>query len=230
MVGLLTFAVLFILLRIGNLKGAHKGLLLALLIAAVLLNLDKINVERYQTLTNLEDDYNLEGEGGRWDIWTKAVHILARRPFTGVGANNFPMAMGNYRLEVGVVPKWQNAHNAVVQILVEIGVIGGAFWVLLVIATAKTFWQFRTGSNNSKDDPISLWASLLFVGFIAQFVSSLFLSMGYSTYYTLFVAIATAFPQIAGTSLVTKTGGATTRRNVEHSVRMVTRVARAPRW
>jgi O-antigen ligase len=181
-------------LRIGHVKGVYKGVLLALLIGATLLNLDKINVERYETLTNLENDYNLE-EGGRWDVWKKGFIILAGRPLTGVGPGNFGMAIGNYRRDEGEFPKWQAAHSSFVQVLVEVGVIGGGIWLTLLWSTAGTFWRLRKRAD--PDGEMAIWAGALFIGFVAQMISSAFLSMGYSIYYTLFFAIAVSLRHIA---------------------------------
>jgi O-antigen ligase len=195
MLGIVVFVLLFIIVRVGNLKAAHKALLLMLLVGAAVVNADKINFERYRTLTNLETDYNME-EGGRWDTWKKGLTILAGRPLTGVGADNFPMAIGNYRQALGVLPKWQAAHNSFIQVLVEVGVIGGILWLMLVTTTAKTFWRLRHRPSSSGRGEIAVWAGVLFVGFVAQLVSSLFISMGYSVFFTVFFAVAVALKQI----------------------------------
>jgi O-antigen ligase len=205
MLGILTFVLLFVTLRIGRLKAIHKGLLLAALAVAVVLNADKINTERYLTLTNLENDYNLE-EGGRWDVWKQGLTILMRRPLTGVGPNNFAMAIGYYRQEQGVLPKWQAPHNSVIQVLVEVGVIGGVLWLILLSSTAKTFWRLRQHDDPSGNRDVAVWGGVLFVGFVAQLVSSVFLTMGYSIFFTLFLAISVSLQQIAAAS----DGGAAT--------------------
>jgi O-antigen ligase len=194
LIGILTFVALFLMLRMGRVKGIHKGVLLALLMGTALLNVDKINIERYQTLTNLEGDYNLE-EGGRWDVWKTGLTILAYRPLTGVGAGNFGMALGNYRRDEGELPKWQAAHSSFVQVLVELGVVGGTLWVLLLASTAGTFWRLRI--RDDPQDEVAIWSGALFMGFVAQVISSLFLSMGYSVYFTLFVAISVALKRLA---------------------------------
>jgi O-antigen ligase len=196
LLGILTFGLLFLALRSGRVKAFHKGLLLALLVAATLLNADKINVERYQTLTNLENDYNLE-EGGRWDVWKTGLIILMGRPLTGVGANNFAMAIGNYRLEQGVLPKWQAPHNSLVQVMVEIGIVGGCLWFFLVVMAAKTFWSIRKQHHANQE--LKVWTTVLFIGFVSQFVSSLFLTMGYSIFLTLFLAVSVSLRLIAAT-------------------------------
>jgi O-antigen ligase len=199
MLGILTFVVLFASLRIGRVKGRHKVAVLAGLVLVAVLNVDKINVERYQTLTSLENDYNME-EGGRWDTWKKGLIILIGRPLTGVGAGNFSMAIGNYRAVEGVLPKWQTAHNSFIQVLVETGVIGGALWLMLVYSAAGTFWCLRKRDGPAAHGELATWASLLFVGFIAQLVSSMFISMGYSVFFTLFFAVAVALRRIGNAS------------------------------
>jgi O-antigen ligase len=198
MLGIVTFVVLFLVLRIGRMKTAQKAGLLAALTVIALLNIDKINVERYETITNLENDYNLE-EGGRWDTWKKGLIILMGRPLTGVGVNNFGMAIGNYRRDEGVLPKWQAAHSSVVQVVVEVGVIGGTLWILLVVGTAMTFWRLRRWTARPGLEYLPTVGGVLFVGFIAQLVSSSFLSMGYSVFFTVFFALSVSLKQIMAT-------------------------------
>jgi O-antigen ligase len=225
MIGILTFVLLFLTLRIGRLKTLHKGILLALLVTAAVLNVDKINVERYQTLTNLEGDYNLE-EGGRWDVWKTGLVILMGRPLTGVGANNFAMAIGNYRQEQGVLPKWQAAHSSFIQILVETGVIGGILWIMLIASTAATFWRIRKRDDLSENREVPVWAGVLFVGFVAQVVSSLFLSTGYSVFFTLFFAVSASLRRIAAVPVAAEATAARVSRSMRGPIRVTSESSR----
>jgi O-antigen ligase len=200
MLGIVTFVLLFVTLRTGRVRIVHKAILLALVIGAAALNADKINFDRYRTLTNLEDDYNLE-EGGRWDVWKTGAQILLEYPLTGVGAGNFGMAIGNRRMALGETPRWQAPHNSVVQVFVELGVVSGALWVMLVGSTVRTLWRLRKQDHSANADParseVAVWSNLLLIGFVAQFVCSLFLSMGYSVFFPLFFAAAVVLSRIS---------------------------------
>jgi O-antigen ligase len=110
------------------------------------------------------------------------------------------MAIGYYRRDLGVLPKWQTAHNSFIQVLVETGVIGGALWLMLVYATARTFWWLRKRNGPAADSELATWAGVLFAGFIAQLVPSMFISMGYSVFFTLFFAVAVALKRIGDAS------------------------------
>jgi O-antigen ligase len=198
LLGLLTFVSLFLWLRLGSVKAIHKGALLVLLVFAAVLNSDKIDVERYLTLTDLENDYNLSEEWGRKDVWKSGLLIFLRDPLTGVGAENFGRAIGDYRQERGLLPKWQAPHNSFVQIIVEIGIFGAVAFGLLISSSLKTFSRVRRTKDPTGVDETPLWGGALFIGFVAQLVSAFFLTMGYSIFFTLFFAISASLRQIAG--------------------------------
>ena len=198
LLGYLTFVLLFLNLRIGILKPIHKILLLAVVAGALVMNADKINTDRFWTLTNIQSDYNYAEEWGRTDVWKNGFVMFLQDPLTGVGANNFSMAIARRRESFGLLPKWQAPHNSFVQILTEIGIVGFVAWVMLLYASAKTFWQVRKGRGGAESGELAVWAGVLFAGFIAQLVSASFLTMGYSIFFTVFFAIAVALRQISG--------------------------------
>jgi O-antigen ligase len=198
MLGLLTFILLFLSLRLGSVTAVHKTALLAVLVVAALLNIEKINVERYLTLTNLGEDYNLSDEWGRKDVWKNGLLIFLRDPLTGVGPNNFAQAIGESRKARGLVEKWQAPHNSFVQILVETGIFGAVAFGLLISACLRTFWRLHHLKDPTGTDELPLWGGALFVGFVGQLVSAFFLTMGYSVFFTLFFAISTSLRLIAG--------------------------------
>jgi len=141
------------------------------------------------------------GEWGRKDVWTNGVAMFFKDPLTGVGAGNFAMAIGRRRLEQGLIEKWQAPHNAFVQILTEVGIVGIVTFVMLVTASLKTFWRLRRRHVGEGDRELALCGGLLFAGFMAVVVTASFLSMGYSLYFTLYFAAAVALRQIGAAEL-----------------------------
>jgi O-antigen ligase len=200
LLGYLTFLLLFLNLRIGVLKPIHKILLLTAAGIAIIWNADKINTERFMTLTSIQSDYNYAEEWGRTDVWKNGIILFLMDPLTGVGANNFGMAIGNRRDSLGLLPKWQAPHNSFIQILTEIGIVGFVAWVLLLKAAAVTFWRLRRSEASSPNAELSVWAGVLFAGFIAQLLSASFLTMGYSIFFTVYFALSVALRRIAETS------------------------------
>jgi O-antigen ligase len=196
--GFLAFALLFFMLRMGPVKKAHKAGLLVVLTGLIMLNADKINVERYLTMTDLSEDYNLTDEFGRKQLWTKGAEIFARDPLTGVGVGNFAMAIGHQRLAENLVPKWQEAHNSYLQVATEVGIFGIGTFCYLILLSLRTLNRLRKRAEVSgitKD--VSVVAAMLLAGSGGLLVGAFFLTMGYSLFFALFFASTAALKNIA---------------------------------
>ncbi len=65
--------------------------------------------------------------------WAAAARMVAAHPLTGVGAGNYPVAYHLY-----AVPRWQlplgHAHNLYLNMMAELGIIGGSLYLASVIA------------------------------------------------------------------------------------------------
>jgi O-antigen ligase len=84
--------------------------------------------DRYATLLDPQSDYNVTAtREGRVAVWKRGLESLAQRPW-GVGVGAYPMA------EMGNSGYWRTAHNSILELSVELGVVGGALFVLL-------FWR-----------------------------------------------------------------------------------------
>lgn len=215
LLGLLTFLLLFLMLRIPRLGKSFKTVMMIALVVAAMLNADKINIDRYMTLTSLEGDYNFE-EGGRSDIWKRGVRLFFQYPITGVGVNGFPAAIGGQRLADGAFPKWQTAHSAYIQVLTETGVFGSISFLLLITTSLATFNRLRRRGGSSPDRDFGMLPGLLLIGFAAQLVSAAFLSQAYSMFFTLTFALSAAMNRIA--SSVEPTAPVTAPHSGEHRV------------
>jgi O-antigen ligase len=163
---------------------------------------ERINVERYMTIVNLESDYNVESEFGRMQIWERAISFTIEYPLTGVGVQCFPMALGYSRTELGLIPKWQAAHNAFLQISAETGLVGSALFVFLTIKSLISFFRIskiKAFSNSSRE--IKVLSGLMLLAFIGHITAAFFLSQGYSIFFTMFFAMAVSIKKIAAESL-----------------------------
>ena len=190
LLGLLTFLVLFLLLRVHRVKKIFKIAMLVALLGGAYANLDKLNLDRYQTLGSLENDYNM-AEGGRVDNWKRGLRLLAERPITGVGVGSFAAAVGWQRAaEPNASKKWASAHSAYIEVLTETGVIGGGAFFLLIFGVIGTLNRVRR--STTVDPELSLLAGLLLAGFGSQLVAATFLSQGYSMFFTVAFAMAAA--------------------------------------
>lgn len=192
--GLVAFGAMFLLLLVsgvGGLKLKHKVLSVMLLGAVLLFLGDKVNTERYLTLSEIGSDYNIDDEFGRMVIWERGLDMILANPLTGVGVDCFAMALGYMRESLGLIPKWQVAHNSLVQVAAEIGVVGFVLFVVINLKSLATFARtskLAVVSEESRD--LRFLATMMLLGFVGHFVAANFLTQGYSIYFTLFFALA----------------------------------------
>jgi O-antigen ligase len=202
-----TFVLHFLGLRVHKVGKPFKVLLLVGLLAGAYMNLDKLNLERYETLGSLEEDYNF-GEGGRVDNWTRGLRLVAERPLTGVGVASFAAAVGWQRKAENMSTKWSAAHSVYIEILTETGVIGGGAYFLLIFGALRTFDRLRRSSTAFPDPELGILPGLLLVGLGAQMVAGAFLSQAYSMFFTLTFAMSAALNRIAAQTQTTPVGQA----------------------
>jgi O-antigen ligase len=198
LLGLLTFLLLFLFVRVPGFGKPAKTIMVVAVIVLAAANANKINIERYLTLTSLEGDYNFE-EMGREDIWKRGLRLFLEHPLTGVGVNSFSPAIGTQRAADGVIPRWQEAHNAYVQILAETGIFGATTFLLLVIGCIKTYIRLRRSRSSFTEPDFAALPGVLLIGFIAQLVTATFLSQGYSMFFTMSFAMSAVLNRIAPT-------------------------------
>jgi O-antigen ligase len=196
LLGLVIFFLLFLWIRVPTVGKSFKAIVAAAILVAVVVNTDKLNLDRYRTLTSIEDDYNFE-EFGRADIWERAIRLFLARPLTGVGVNGFPAAIGTMRQDEKLLPRWQTAHNSYLLILTETGIIGGGAFVLLIFTGLKTFNRGRRAGSSFENTDLASLSGLLLIGFIAQLVAAMFLSQAYSMFFTLAFALSGALNRMA---------------------------------
>ena len=167
--------------------------MLVILIVAVTTNLDKIDTDRFSSLLNPKDDYNITAEEGRIAIWTRGIRVTLSHPFTGVGVECFPMAVAQQRIEEGVAEtkKWQAPHNSYVQVSTEMGVVGFLVLLVMIVNALLIFTRYaRSKRIESGSHSLVLMSQVMLLGFSGHVVTAFFLSMGYSFLFTLFFAFS----------------------------------------
>jgi len=203
LIGLTTFLVLFLILRIPSVSGSRKIIILSVLVVGALININKINVDRYRTMFSLEEDYNTTEDQGRVAVWKRGLAIFADHPVTGVGVSRFLEAIGTMRRGDGnVPPRWQAAHNSYIQILAETGIFGGALFVLMMIQCLKILNRLTRAPKGTpfaspEMEPLRVMAPILFSGLVAYAVTAFFLSYGYSVQFPLWFGVAASLVRIA---------------------------------
>lgn len=200
LLGLASVLLILLLTRSGGISRGQKVLLLLLLASAGFLLQDKINIERYLTLTDISSDYNASAEGGRIDLWTAAVDLSLANPITGVGVDCFSFAHWQSRVLAGEsYLRYHAVHNSYLQVAAEVGLIGLAVYLLICLRSIATFWRIsrmQTQTRTPESREMAALGGLMLLGFVGLLVSGFFLSQGYSIFSTLYFAFAAAMQRI----------------------------------
>lgn len=199
--GIIAFGAVLLMLLLMRTTGVgigRKMLLLMLLASSWFLVKDKIDVERYLTLSDLSSDYNMTSEGGRIELWKEALDLSLAHPITGVGVGSFAFANDRARrLDGESYLRWQAVHNSYLQVAAEVGLIGFAVFVLIHLRSLCTFLRFSRAPPQSSEAPeIAALSGFMLLGFTGLMVSGFFLSQGYSIFSTLYFALAASLERL----------------------------------
>jgi O-antigen ligase len=227
--GLLAFGTVLLIVLLTTIEGVSKGnkiFFVVILATTVFLIRDKIDMERYLTLSDISSDYNVTDVGGRLEIWQQSMELIRTNPITGVGFDCFAFAVSYVRELAGEsYLRWQPVHNSYLQIASEIGLIGFGIFVLINLRTFFTFLHIggvQTQQASRETSEMSALGSLMLLGFTGLSVSGLFLTQGYSIFSTLYFALAAVMGRLQvgiGTrSTNDAVNGATIEADSRHAV------------
>lgn len=192
-IGLVTVFFLLFFTNFGGLKKTYKAILIIALLLIFVSSANKFNTERFQSILDLSNDYNITAKMGRLDIWKSGLNLLQSNPLTGVGVNCFAFALGYKRAAEGEIPRWQAAHNSFIQISVETGVIGFFVFISLILGCLKTFSRCRRMKTDEAFSDLTQFRScggLLQIAFIGHLICAFFLTQAYSPLLTLFFSLS----------------------------------------
>lgn len=133
---------------------AGGGLLLVVLVGAATLVLVATNLLTRLLLTPMEvasGDF-----GGRAPIWEAGMAVFRQRPVLGHGSGTFMPAVEPFFAE-GEVPI--AAHNAFIQLGVELGLVGVAIYTAILVVAAVAIYRQHTRYR-------ALWVSLFAILFV----------------------------------------------------------------
>ncbi len=160
---------------------------------AILLTMP-INLERYKTLLEPQQDYNVSEETGRIAVWKIGIRAMLENPITGTGVATFAEAVGRDRTRRDIgVRTWQAPHNMAVQIGTETGLIGLALFLLMSLNVFRIFGKVHA---NSASQGLIRISEMGRAGFFGLFVSGMFLSQAYSFYWAFYVVLSAAVNRI----------------------------------
>ena len=190
-VGLIAVFVMIFFSKSNILRKSHKIALVAAIFIVFISYGKNIDVDRYMSITNIENDYNVTDEFGRIAIWKQAIGITLSHPITGVGVYCFPEAIGVDRENSGMIPRWQVTHNSYLQVSSEVGLIGFVIFISIIIGCIKNFSYFSKLEISSVEvNEIKTISGLLRTGLIGTVIIAFFLSQAYSILFTLYFAFS----------------------------------------
>ena len=88
----------------------------------------------------------LSGAGNRYDYWRIAWHVFTGHPAVGVGAGGYTVAYYRQRRTTEAI---ENPHSIELELLAELGLIGGAMLVALITAVVLAARRWQTAAKRS---------------------------------------------------------------------------------
>jgi O-antigen ligase len=193
---------LFVMLMARSVKARWRIGVIAAATAFVLALAPPSYWEFMRTLMKPEDDYNWAGnaDGGRVELWKRGVGYMIEKPLLGSGALSYPAREGTSplarkRAAEGRGFGWLVAHNAFVEIGVELGIPALVCFVMVLF---KSIAALRRAARNARAPaPLRQIADFLTASILAYCMGSIFLSSQYWSFLYVLVALAGATATIA---------------------------------
>ena len=117
--------------------------------------------EIFESFTNQGSDIS----NGRYVYWLYAIEMFATNPLFGIGwlgfrFNSNSLILGTNTGNIGYV----DAHNVYIQLLCEVGVVGGIFVLLVfihfLVSTFKTYKKFEAKMDSNQVQILAISAAL----------------------------------------------------------------------
>ncbi len=141
---------------------------------------------------------------GRADLWSVATGMIGDHPILGVGAGNFTLVAPEYATETinlpdvhVVVDRPHVAHNTYLGVFSELGVIGLAAFVLLVVGSLGLAWRSEKLFRTVRDRELQMVSRALIVGLVGMLTAFVFLSGQYEKQLWLLLGLAVALHAVA---------------------------------
>jgi O-antigen ligase len=152
------------------------------------------SVARAQSMTHATE-YTVGSFSARQIMWTATGRLIAQHPVAGVGAGAWEVAIPLYQEDGTQLETDYYAHNEILQLLAEYGLVGWIFLLALVTYLLRAAWRTWTLRQHEVHDEAVLRATAL-AGMLALLIVS---SAGFpwrlastGALFALFMAILTA--------------------------------------
>lgn len=193
-IALMAVLAFFLFNRSASFRISVVSKVAVVLLAITALQFIDLDLGRFRTIISYQDDYNTTSEEGRIAIWKRGITMMVTHPLTGIGFNRFPEGLGRDREARGLdSAKWQTAHNSLVQIGAETGILGFILFLLLSLNAYRIFAATAKSGNGSQ---LAKLGELAQAGFIGHFIAAMFLSQAYSVYWAFYITLSAVFSGI----------------------------------
>jgi O-antigen ligase len=125
----------------------------------------------------------VEGASGRLDLWTVGLRMIEDNPVHGVGVGNFPTSAIHYLLEPGtiehhnlIVDTPQVAHNAYLEVLAELGLVGLVLFVSVLAFSVVCALRAARAFERQGDRRMEAVTRAVLVALLGILASSFFIS------------------------------------------------------
>ena len=149
-----------------------------LLVAGAALAFSLTDVHFWTRMNTLTDRQVLAKDAAtvsRTKIWKASLKIVADHP-QGIGPGNFPRVIGSYNARYYN----RSSHNTFLVCLTEYGVLGGAIFLMMALASLR-FIQLSARAAADTDDPVE--TKILAYGFLVSFVTYFVTGLGTERFY-----------------------------------------------
>jgi putative inorganic carbon (HCO3(-)) transporter len=108
-----------------------------------------------KVLNALVSGGSVRGVQGRMEIWERAYYMIRDFPFTGVGMGSFTkVADSLYPFTLASPGSIFHAHNLILQIGVDLGLIGLSAWIAILVIHFTQAWKSRLNGILNKNPRI----------------------------------------------------------------------------
>ena len=191
----------------GRWRGPLAALAVAVAVGGVVYFTTFASVPAQQRITAIS------GGTGRVDLWTVGWRMVQAHPINGVGSGNFQNASIHYLLRPGatqradfIVDTPKVAHNTYLQILAELGVLGFAMFVGIVVFSLSCVVRAARTFARAGDVQLEILSRGVFVGLVGLMTADFFISEMYSKLLWLLLALGPPLLLIAQRQLRAATG------------------------
>lgn len=141
---------------------------------------------------------------GRLTLWQVAIRAFDANPVQGIGAGNFRVSGRRYLFQPGALPRTDQViedpkvvHNVYLEILAELGAVGFALFVFVVVACLSSFFRAARRFAAAGDQAMQAAATSAAVALLGVLAADIFVSDQYSKLLWLLLGLGPAMLTIA---------------------------------